>query len=202
MLNIFTDNWVNPPVLNDGERMLRILTGNPVNELYVIVDDSMDDDEVNDEIRFALRHKCGKHMEYGGFEDVSYICVQAKEVNETADECWEGEGYYRIAWSDGGMDWTNNGPVWFEYKDGLAAELEAAYQFKTDTHLPYAELVGTELFQECDLDAMLGDFKDDFDIDGLIDDLTEFDYRTGNRYWKNIGDDKLNEILAKHDNSR
>lgn len=36
MLNIFTDNWGNPPVLND-------------------------------------------------------------EVNKTADECWEGEGYYRIA---------------------------------------------------------------------------------------------------------
>lgn len=202
MLDIFTDNWDNPPVLNDGERMLRILTDNPLNELYVIVDDSMDDDEVHDEIRFALRHKYGiQHMEYGGFEDASHICVMAEEVNETADECWEGEGYYRIAWSDGG-DCTNNGPVWLEYKDDLVAELEVAYQFKTDTHLPYAELVGNELFQEDGLDALLGDSKDDFDIDGLIDDLTEFDYNTGNRYWKNISDDKLNEILAKHDNSR
>lgn len=81
------------------------------------------------------------------------------------------------------------------------AELEVAYQFKTDTHIPYAELVGNELFQEDGLDALLGDSKDDFDVEGIIEDLTEFDYNTGNRYWKNISDDKLNEILAKHDNS-
>lgn len=198
MLDIFTDNWDNPPVLNDGERMLRILTDNPVNELYVIVDDSMDDDEVHDEIRSALRHKYGKHMEYGGYEDASHICEEAEEVNEIVEECWQGDGYYRIAWSDGGTDWTSNGPIWFGFKDDLAAEIEAAYGSKTDTHLPYAELAWTGLFQEYDLDALLGGFKDDFDTEGIIDDLTEVDYRTGNRYWKNLSEDEMNKVFQAH----
>lgn len=141
MLNIFTDNWDNPPVLNDGERMLRIITDNPCNELYVIVDDSLDDDELEDEIRFALRHKFGASVEYGGFEDASYICEEAEEIEAIADEGWDGEGYYLIGWSDGGMDWTNDGPVWFDSKDDLVAEVAAAYDHKTDTHLPYAEKV-------------------------------------------------------------
>lgn len=141
MLNIFTDNWDNPPVLNDGERMLRIITDNPCNELYVIVDDSLDDDELEDEIRFALRHKFGASVEYGGFEDASCICEDWIEAQNDAEDAWDGEGYYNIAWSDGGMNYTNNGPIWFDSTNDLAIELNCAYADKTDTHLPYAEKV-------------------------------------------------------------
>lgn len=58
---------------------------------------------------------------------------------------WNGEGWYRICWSDGGMDWTSDGPVWFETKRELYAELQSAEEFSTETHLPYAEFVGEEL---------------------------------------------------------
>ena len=58
---------------------------------------------------------------------------------------WNGEGYYNICWSDGGMDWTSDGPVWFETKRSLYDELRTAEEYATSTHLPYAEYIGEEL---------------------------------------------------------
>ena len=60
---------------------------------------------------------------------------------EEARSAWEGEGSYRIAWSDGREDWTCDGPVWFGSAEELAEELGAAYGYATDAHLPYAERV-------------------------------------------------------------
>ena len=54
------------------------------------------------------------------------------------------------------------------------------------------------LFQMSELEALLGDFKGDFDIEGIIRDATEVDPSDGNRYWTVSGDD-LNEILARYD---
>jgi len=192
MLNIFSGNWMDTPILNDGERMLRILTGNPMDDLYVIVGDSMDEDDLESEIRFALRHKYGKRGSnlYRGYEDASYICQEAEEIGDTVDEGWDGEGYYIIGWSDGG-DWTNDGPVWFDTKADLQSEVECAYNDKTDTHLPYAEKV--KQFEQYELDALLGDFKDDFDVDAIIEIATKV-CADGNRYWVVEGDE-LTEII-------
>jgi len=55
------------------------------------------------------------------------------------------------------------------------------------------------LFQEDVLEALLGDYRDDFDIDGIIEDATYIDYSDGNRYWKDMDEDEMNEILMKHD---
>jgi len=207
MLDIFTDNWDNPPVLNDGERMLRILTDNPVNELYVIVDDSIDDDELHEEILFALRHKFGTSAEYGGFEDASYICEEAKEIEAIADEGWDGEGYYSIGWSDGGEDWTNNGPVWFDRKDDLEVEVAAAYDNRTDTHLPYAEkVVVFGNYNDGGFEAMFGEFMGDYDMDGILEDIDEATRPTADgksRYWVGLttpeeGQEELNKILEEN----
>ena len=86
----------------------------------------------------------------GGPEE-GYACkVGPEEFLEVADRhrlpvwardanaAWKGDGYYAIGFSDGGMDWTNNGPVWLESVDELSAELEAACGVATDTHLPSA----------------------------------------------------------------
>ena len=113
---------------------------------------------------------------------------------EQADEEWEDEGWYVIGWYDGGMDWSNNGPVWFDSKEALAAELDAAYNEATDTHLPCAEKVADKLFQEYELDALLGDFKDDYDVEGIIGDATIV--CDGNRYWKILTTEEMNEIIA------
>jgi hypothetical protein len=69
MLNIFTDNWMEPPILQEGDRMLHIDTGNPMDNLFVIVDDRVED--VDQEIRLALRRKHGRNYTYRGYEDVT-----------------------------------------------------------------------------------------------------------------------------------
>lgn len=57
-------------------------------------------------------------------------------------EDWQGEGWYAIEWSDGGMDWTSDGPVWLERPEELADELASAGEWSTDTHLPCARYLG------------------------------------------------------------
>lgn len=53
------------------------------------------------------------------------------------------------------------------------------------------------LFQMSELEALLGEYKDDFDIDGIIDDATRID-ADGDRVWTAFGDE-LNDILARHE---
>lgn len=58
---------------------------------------------------------------------------------------WEshGEGYYEIGFSDGGEDWTNNGPVWFDILMDLQREVRfAVLDAATDTHVPWVQYVG------------------------------------------------------------
>lgn len=73
MLDIFADNWGEEPTINDGERMVHILTGNRADTLYAIVGTDIDNDELESEIRFALRRKYGNGCRYCGYEDVTAI---------------------------------------------------------------------------------------------------------------------------------
>lgn len=129
MLDIFSNNWDDLPELNDGERLIRIITGNWVESLYAIVTDDMD---LEYEIRTALRFKHGRSYTYEGYEDATYL--------------------YR----------------------------------------------GGSLFQQYELDDLLGEFADDYDVDGIVEDATEMDYKTGNRYWV-VNDDELNAIIEAHE---
>lgn len=56
----------------------------------------------------------------------------------------------------------------------------------------------TNLFQQYELDAMLGEYADDFDIDGIIREVTIVD-RDGDRIWKDLDDDDLYRIIEEHD---
>ena len=56
------------------------------------------------------------------------------EVTDEARNMWEGEGWYRIRWTDGGMDWTSNGALWLYSFMELADELRCAYEESTETH--------------------------------------------------------------------
>lgn len=64
--------------------------------------------------------------------------------NEMArnENIWQGEGWYRIGFSDGGQDWTNDGPLWIETERALVEEMDAARGNSTDTHIPFAEYLG------------------------------------------------------------
>ena len=53
------------------------------------------------------------------------------------------------------------------------------------------------LFQQYELDAFLGDYADDFDVDGIIEDATEVD-PDGDRIWTTFGDDFI-EIVKRHE---
>ncbi len=53
-------------------------------------------------------------------------------------------------------------------------------------------------FQDHELDAMLGEFANDYDREGIIEEATEIDYTTGNRYWK-VDEEELNQIIANHE---
>lgn len=55
---------------------------------------------------------------------------------------WMGEGLYRIAWSDGGPDFTADGPMWFSTPMELGSKwLEAGWQ-SHEGHDPIAVFVG------------------------------------------------------------
>ena len=57
-------------------------------------------------------------------------------------EAWQGDGWYRIGWSDGGMDWTSDGALWFNDAGEIYDELRNAESYETETHLAYAEWLG------------------------------------------------------------
>lgn len=71
MLEIFTDNWDDVPVLSEDEHLVHILTGSAADYLLAIVDDSVDD--VDDELARALRRRHGRHAAYCGYEDVTEV---------------------------------------------------------------------------------------------------------------------------------
>lgn len=78
-MELFTDNWGEPPVLYEGERLYRITTDNPRDSLYIIRPMNMGEDEFIDEVRFALIRKYGKRGKaiMFGFEDVTDLyCVE------------------------------------------------------------------------------------------------------------------------------
>ena len=52
------------------------------------------------------------------------------------------------------------------------------------------------IFQQYELDAYLGDFADDFDVDAILEEATEIG-PDGNRYWRE--DIDLAAICEQHD---
>ena len=136
---------------------------------------------------------------YGMFRD---------DAKHDANMAWEGEGWYSIGWSDGGTDWTNNGPVWFDDKADLVRELECAYECESNPfHLPSAEkVVEFGNYDDGGFDAMFGEFKDDYDIEGVLEAIDEATRPTADgksRYWVGLttpeeGQEELNKILEEN----
>lgn len=70
MLDLYTDNCT--PTTCEGDRVLRIITANPCDEIITVVDGGMGDDAIEEEVRLALRHKFGRNYpDYEGYEDVT-----------------------------------------------------------------------------------------------------------------------------------
>ena len=71
--------------------------------------------------------------------------VEWEDVLEDCFDGWQGEGFYTIAFSDGGQPWTNDGPVWFDYPSQLHDEMQAARATETDTHIAACEYLGEDI---------------------------------------------------------
>lgn len=56
---------------------------------------------------------------------------------------------------------------------------------------------GREIFEECHFVEWFGGYEDDFDLDAIRSEVTEYDPRSGRTYWKKGAD--LTEIAKRHD---
>jgi hypothetical protein len=84
--------------------------------------------------------------EFNTYEEAlaAYEAVKdADQARADAAKAWSGEGWYRIGYSDGGQDFTNDGAVWHETAAELASNMAGAYAHSSGTHLPYIEYMGS-----------------------------------------------------------
>lgn len=101
--------------------------------------------------REAIARECWEYdEERRGFterEGVDFWEVAARHdlVGHAAAEAWQGDGFYSVGYTDGGMPCTSDGPVWVETRDELAQLIGGAYQHATGTHVPVVDYVGLEL---------------------------------------------------------
>lgn len=118
-------------------------------------------------------------------------------------DTWYGEGWYSVKWSDGGQDYTNDGPVWVETYYQLGDLAAGAEECSGEDHLPYVEYHGSfgkpvdmdnlHPYERHELEAFLGEFEGEYDLDLIELYATECDNR-GRRYWI-VDEDELAEIV-------
>lgn len=54
------------------------------------------------------------------------------------------------------------------------------------------------LFQRYELEAFLGDYVDDYDVDAIIEEVTAVNYKDGNRYWT-VDANELVKAVKRHE---
>lgn len=117
---------------------------------------------------------------------------------------YEGEGWYTVSYSDGGQDYTNDGPVWVEDVLSFAELMAGAMESATDTHLPYAEFRGngeggsSPVYQRDELLSYLGAYVDEYDVDAIELEVTKYDPIRGCLVWMVFGDD-LSDVCVRHE---
>lgn len=117
----------------------------------------------------------------GGWRAANWPAPDVISATEAADMLGVTRMRVNQLLNEGKLDGRKVGNAWQVYRYSVEDRME-------QTRKP---------FEQYELDAYLGDFADDFDIDAIIDEATEVDYRTGNRYWRDGID--LAEICARHD---
>ena len=105
------------------------------------------DDKVNDYYLDSMFDELYKYDDHDGFVEVDGVDFWdvAQKYDMTGDQAadaWEGEGWYHIGYSDGGMRATSEGPIWCEDVNDLAGLISMANTDRTETHLPVVEFAG------------------------------------------------------------
>lgn len=118
----------------------------------------------------------------------------AAELEEITRNEWQEPGYYTI-FADG-IEWTNNGPTWYETASDLAQDLATAINRASMPESVSAELVSVQEYQRHELKAYLGE-PDDYDVDAIEDEATRWS-ADGRLIWTAFGDD-LAAIAERHE---
>lgn len=115
-----------------------------MNEIRAALDENVNDFDID-----GMFNELYKYDEaQGGFvenEDAPDFWDVAQKYDTTGEEAlegWEGEGWYHISYSDGGMRATSEGPIWCEDVNDLAGLISMANTDRTETHLPVVEFAG------------------------------------------------------------
>lgn len=116
-----------------------------MNEIRAALDEHVNDYDLN--AIFDAIYSYDEKL--GGFvkdEDADFWGIVAANdlTMAKANEEWVDEGYYTIDYTDGGMDFINDGPVWCDYPEDLAALISDANVDATDTHIPVVYFEGQE----------------------------------------------------------
>ena len=115
--------------LKNGELLYQIITDNACDALYII----STPEAVEDDARAGMMRKFGRRG--------PAMIERLEDITELLE--YNGPGWYRIGFSDGGA-WTNNGPIWIEDYNQFTNELEAARRLETETRLIYVEYAGDD----------------------------------------------------------
>ena len=68
----------------------------------------------------------------------------------------------------------------------------------TYTRHDVMEVVMERQFQQYELDAYLGDFAGDFDVEAIVGEVT-YVGSDGNRYWRDLDGDEFLRIVESHE---
>lgn len=115
-----------------------------MNEIRDALDDKVNDFDIDS--MFDELYKYDDDQD--GFvenEDAPDFWEVAQKYDMTGDqaaEAWEGEGWYNVNYTDGGMPATSDGAIWCEDVNDLAGLISMANTDLTETHIPVVEFAG------------------------------------------------------------
>ena len=115
-----------------------------MNEIRAALDDKVNDfdiDEMFEEL-YKYDEAQGGFVENEDAPDFWDVAQKYDTTSEKALEGWDGEGWYHIGYSDGGMRATSEGPIWCEDVNDLAGLISMANTDRTETHIPVVEFAG------------------------------------------------------------
>ena len=105
------------------------------------------DDKVNDYNLYAMFEELYQYDGHDGFVEIDGVdfwdvAQKYDMTGEQAAEAWEGEGWYNVNYTDGGMPATSDGAIWCDSVNDLAGLISMANTDLTETHIPVVEFAG------------------------------------------------------------
>lgn len=83
-----------------------------------------------------------------------------KQMDKQMDG-YKGYGWYRVTWSDGGMDYTSDGAVWLDGELDFRELMEGALEEATEWHLPAVYYYGDDVLPSKRIDVNQFSLSDD-----------------------------------------